>query len=144
MKLIALIAVVGLASCSPSAKLRKAERLIAEAEAAGLKWKIDTLWQTKFVIVPELRIDTLIEKVNFRDTLVVTKDKVVTKLKFDTLRRTIYVQTECPADTVKIEVPVQVIKEIKSGYTLWDLIILAIFCLIIGYFSHILVNSIRK
>lgn len=46
------------ASCSSGWKanwqLRRAENLINKAEAGGLQWKRDTVWQTKLVTIPKL------------------------------------------------------------------------------------------
>lgn len=112
-----LFAVV-VASCSPSVNrhLKQAERHLRKAEIDGAKVRVDTIFKTISVIVPETRIDTVLTHVDFRDTIVVQKDKIVTKIKYDTATRRLYVHTISPSDTVRIEVPVQVVKEIKSGF----------------------------
>lgn len=138
-----LIAVAVLTtSCGPTSKLRRAERLIAKAEAQGLKWKSDTVWQTKTVIVPEIKFDTVLRDVNFRDTITVTKDRVVTKVKIDLKEKLIYVSTDCPPDTVKIKVPIVVNKEITAkGYTtlglIWRCAVSLLIGVVIGYILRI-------
>lgn len=132
MKYILIIMIM--ASCSPAAKLRRAEKLIAKAEEMGAKWHVDTVYVTKHVIVPETHFDTVLTEVNFRDTITVEKDKVVTRVKVNTVSKEIFIETKCPPDTIKIKVPVTVTKTIKAkGYSLWQLIILALVMLLAGY-----------
>jgi|SRR5688572_16963824 len=120
LSLLLLVAVVG---CSPNYHLKQAERHLRKAEAKGAQVRVDTIYKTISVIVPETRIDTVLTVQNFRDTLVFEKDRIVTRIKFDTLTRQVFVQTICPADTVRIEVPVTINKEIKSGFPwIWFII----------------------
>lgn len=116
--LIAALAMV-IASCSPQSKLRRAKELIEQAEAAGLEWKSDTVFQEVKVVVPETRFDTVLRQVNFRDTIVVTKDKVVTRVKVNTVEKEIFVETKCPEKVVVKKVPYSVEREIRVGDSFW-------------------------
>lgn len=149
MTRLTTIALAGLcmffASCSPTTKLKRAKRLIALAEAQGAVWKTDTLWQTKTVIVPETHFDTVLRQVNFRDTIIVQKDKVVTKLKIDTVRKEIFVSTDCPPDTVVVKVPVEVNRELSApGYTKFGMIWRVGLGFIVGLIVGYIVRSVTK
>jgi hypothetical protein len=118
-----LIAATLFFGCSVGYHLKKAEKHLKKAELLGASVRVDTIYKSISVIVPETRIDTVLTVQNFRDTLVFEKDRIVTRIKFDTLTKRVFVQTICPADTVRIEVPVVVSREIKSGWPWWYLIV---------------------
>lgn len=129
-----LLIILILASCSSASKLRRAEKLIKQAEELGARWHIDTIYRTKEVVVPETHFDTVLKQVNFRDTITVEKERVVTRVKVNTVTKEIFIETKCPPDTIKIKIPVTVTKTIKAkGYSLWQLIILALVMLLAGY-----------
>jgi len=90
-----LILILLFAGCNASQKLRKAERLIAEAEAMGAKVKTDTVYINKEVKIKGDSTD--IEIVFGRDTTIF-KDriKVVTRFKHDTIYQSIL----CPDSIV--------------------------------------------
>jgi hypothetical protein len=121
-----LIIAILLSSCGSAFHLKQAERHLRKAEIKGAKVRVDTVYKTISVIVPETRIDTVLTVQNFRDTITLEKDKIVTKIKFDTLTRRLYVHTLQKADTVFIEVPFTVTKQIKSGWLWWWLIVAAL------------------
>lgn len=127
-----LLVLALLSSCSPTAKLRKAEKLINEAEQAGLKWHVDTITVKIPYSVPEIMIKEIHHALP-GDTVVVEKERLrvkVVRLPGDS----IFVEGRCAADTVYKSVPVTINKTIKSkGYSLWQLIILAIVALLAGY-----------
>lgn len=118
-----LIIILLLSSCTASYHLRQAEKHLRKAEVKGAKVNRDTVFITKEVIVPEVKFDTLVKNVNFIDTVTVSKDRVITRVKVNTVTKEIYINTKCPADTVRIEVPVKVITEIDSGIPWWYLLI---------------------
>lgn len=122
-----------LSSCGPSHYLKKAERALKKAEQLGASVKSDTVYIDREIIVPQTHFDTVLSMQNFRDTITVTKDRVVTRVKVNTVEKKIFVETECPPDTIKIRVPVTVTREISSGYSLWELIILALAALAVGF-----------
>lgn len=133
MKIVLPVLLLFLTSCGASHYLKKAERALKKAEQLGAKIDSDTVFVDKEVIVPKIEFDTVLRQVDFRDTIIVEKDKVVTRLKINTVTKEVFVHTECPPDTLIIRVPVTVNREISSGYSLWELIILAIACLAVGY-----------
>jgi hypothetical protein len=61
MKYITLLSIIILSACSPSAKLRRAEKLINKAEQAGLQWHSDTLHSTIEIPIPEIVKDTIFQ-----------------------------------------------------------------------------------
>lgn len=118
MRITLLLISLSIFSCSPNWHLKR-------AISKGAMVTSDTVYQTVEVIRPEIRIDTLFQQVNFNDTIFFTKEKVVTKVKINTEEKTVYIETECPADTVRIEVPVAVNTVIKSKRTIWPWLIVA-------------------
>lgn len=122
-----------LSSCGPAAMLKRAEKLIAKAESQGAKVKIDTVFITKEIIVPETHFDTVLRQVNFRDTITIIKDKVITRVKINTVSKEIFVETKCPEKKEIVKVPYTVVRKISAGYTLWQLIILGLVGLATGY-----------
>jgi hypothetical protein len=110
-----LLLVALMASCSPQQKLRKAKRLIAEAEAAGLTWESDTVYSEIKVVVPETKFDTLVKVVNWTDTLVITKDRVTTKVIMNPSEKVVYISSKCDSVVIEKKVPYTVTREIKVG-----------------------------
>ena len=142
MKILVILLVVGLAGCGPTGKIKRAQRLIALAEAQGVTWKTDTVWVKRSVIVPEVHFDTVVQVKSFIDTVIVTKDKVITKVKVNTLTKEVFVSTDCPGDTVVIRVPTIINREISAkGYTGWGLawrcVVFLLIGVVIGYILKI-------
>jgi hypothetical protein len=106
-----------LASCSPSAKLRRAKRLISEAEAAGVNWKVDTVFKEMPIIIPRVETDTLVQTLNFRDTVFLVKDRLITKVKVNPITKTVYISSKCDSVVIIKRVPVEVTREIRVGYS---------------------------
>jgi hypothetical protein len=128
-----------IASCSPKGtrQLRRAERLIQKAELNGAKWSSDTVFKDREVITKETKTEYKDRVSN--DTIYVYKDKVRTKVLVK--NDTIYVESKCLPDTIKIQVPVRVDKridappceqQIKWWHCLIGLIVVAVVFLIIG------------
>lgn len=117
--------------CGAQYHANRAAWHLQKAKLKGAKVSVDTVYKTVEVVRPEIRVDTVVQKVNFRDTIVFTKDRVVTKIKIDTAFKEVFVQTICPPDTVKVEVAVPC-TQIKTGYGWWDMLILALACLLVG------------
>lgn len=115
LPLYLLIAVI-VTGCSSAAKVRRAKRLL---ESSGVNWQTDTVYQDIQVMVPQVRVDTFLRHVNFTDTITVIRDKVVTKVKVNTVEHTVYVYTDCPERIVTKLVPVIVNKEIKVSDGRW-------------------------
>jgi hypothetical protein len=114
-----LLLLILLSSCGVNHHLRKAEKHLKKAEQLGAVVKADTLWKTLEIPVPVIELDTVLRADHFRDTITVQNDKVVTKLKYDTITRLLYVSTECTPDTIKVKVPVIVNKEIRTPRGFW-------------------------
>jgi hypothetical protein len=109
-------------SCTPAAKLRRAKKLISQAEASGLTWKSDTVFKNIEIIMPEVKFDTIIQHVDFRDTILITKDRIITRVKINTVERDVFVETKCPEKIVVKKVPYTVTREIKVGYSLMGVV----------------------
>jgi hypothetical protein len=124
MKLLPyIITIIALVSCGPAAKLRKAERLITQAEELGAKWRVDTV--EKLVEIPIREVwEKNIYAAPIHDTIVMEKERLkvkVVRLPGDS----VYVEGKCAADTIIKKVPVTVTKtiEAKSNFPWWWLII---------------------
>lgn len=122
-----------LSSCGVNHHLRKAEKHLRKAEALGAKVKADTLWRTLEIPVPVIEFDTVLRVDHFRDTITVQNDKVVTRLKYDTITKMMYMSSECTPDTIKIKVPVIVNKEIKSPRGFWYYFQFIAIALVVGF-----------
>jgi len=135
MKTIAatLAILLGLSNCGPASKLRRAERLINQAEQAGYTWKIDTVTVKVPVIVTETRLDSILV-VKPGDTVVLTKDRL--KVKYVRLGAdTVFLEAECAADTIYKEVPVRIEKMIAAKCNpWWWLLVAAIVGVVFGMF----------
>ncbi len=125
MKYLCIILALIIVSCGPSAKLRRAKRLIAQAEAQGAVWSVDTVFKTVDIPVAKIERDTVVLNTP-GDTIVITQDKLRVKIKV--IRDSIYVKGECLPDTVRVSVPVTVTKtiEAKRGVPWWVWLLLAI------------------
>ena len=136
-------------ACGPAAKLRRAEKLIAQAEKAGAKWHekttIDTVYRVDTVKVSGNGFKT-IEKFT-TDTITIYKDKVLTKIKI-TPGATVYVETKCPDKVVIRKVPYTVTKtvnrEIRAGLATWQTIGLCVFFLLLGFMANDLYRKLSK
>ena len=89
---ILLFIMLLLSSCSPQQRLQHLLASHPELKAS------DTLLVKDTLIVPGTSIDTSVNLLNLRDTVVITKDKLVIQLekKHDTL----FIQGKCKADTI--------------------------------------------
>ena len=124
-----------LASCGTTYHLKRAEHHLKMAQVKGAVLKPDTVFVEKEVIVPEVKYDTVIERVDFRDTVTVVKDNIVTRLKVDTINKRVYISVKCPPDTVRIKVPVTITKTIESEFP-WGWLVLAFIAgIVLGLFG---------
>jgi hypothetical protein len=105
-----LLIFVLLCSCSPAAKLRRANRLIAQAEKEGLQWHSDTLYTTLEVRIPQAVKDTIFQPVA-GDTVRINKDRL--KIEYVQIPGgKVYIKGKCEADTIYKEVVQTVYKEL--------------------------------
>jgi len=124
-------------SCGSSYHLKKSERHLKKAIALGAAVNSDTVYINKNILVPEIRVDTLIQNVSFTDTLFLTKDRFHVRVKVDTLTKSVYIEGKCESDTVRVEVPISVTKEIKTGWPFWWLVV----ALVAGFLLSLLRKS---
>lgn len=133
LSLSIIVGLLLLTSCSMESKLRRAARLIKKAENSGLHWKNDTVFQTIVVTSPATHFDTVLTELNFRDTIVVTRDKVITRVKVNTVEKKIFIETKCPEKVVVKKVPYTVEREIRVGDSRWTDFKQAVLWLLIGF-----------
>lgn len=107
-----LIIILVLCSCSANNKLRRAERLIKEAENKGAVWHVDTVYKEIPVFIDSVRVDSIfVAKVG--DTVVIEKERL--KLRYIRLAGdSVFIEAECKADTVYQKVPITVTKTIEA------------------------------
>lgn len=139
MRLLAIIvAALLLASCSPQKRLADLVRKHPELVTT------DTVYQPIPVIRAEVVRDTVFEWST--DTITIEKDRLRVDVVMDTITKKIYVKGQCKADTVIVNVPVEVstikpvevIKERKPSFfqkvwyaVVWGGILWSLFWLII-------------
>lgn len=146
--LILVLIAIGLSSCSEKSRatrqLKRAERALKKAEMLGADISADTIWRTLEIPVPYVSTDTVFESIE-GDTVVIQQDRL--KIKYVNLPKdSVYIYGECEADTIYFDNPTTVYKEISSGYTLWELVILAIAALPVGWglFTFVVIPMVRR
>lgn len=107
-------------SCGPAYKLRKADRLINQAILMGATVKFDTVHQIRRDTIREVRIDTVIKVESWADTIVVTKDRVTTRVVVNPSEKVVYISSKCDSVVITRKVPVYVTKTINAGPSTWD------------------------
>lgn len=128
-----VLSLLFLLSCSSASKLRRAEKLIEKAEELGAKWHVDTMTLKVPYAVPEIAY----KEVHFAmpgDTVRIEKERL--QIKYVRLKGdSVFIEGKCKADTIYKDVPVTIVKTIKAkqGFSLWQLIVLAIIALLCGY-----------
>lgn len=132
-----LLLLLLLSSCSTSFHCRKC---FDKAEV-----KTDTLKGTKEIAIPGREVDSTLNFVTLADSLewanwsadvptepvIIYKDKLKIELRFLPGEK-IYVKGECLPDTLKIEVPVLVENEIKTGMPTGYVLLLVLGALLAG------------
>jgi hypothetical protein len=122
-KLLTIFLISALWSCGPNFYLRKAERALKKAEQLGANVSRDTIFIEKVVTVPEVKTDTVFSS-SEGDTVYISKDRL--KLKYVNLPGdSVFIEGKCESDTVRLEIPVTITKEIsaKSWLKWWHLVI---------------------
>lgn len=133
-----------MSGCGATYHLRKSKEHELKAIALGAIVRPDTVYKEIKVLVPEIRFDTLVQKVNFKDTIFVTNDSIITKVKVDVVRHTVFVQSKAPTRTITIKQPIAVTRTIKAGKSIWELIQAFIAGVAIGVMGYALLKAIRK
>jgi hypothetical protein len=131
--LLPVLLIISLSGCGINHHLRKAKKHLKKAEIKGAIINRDTVFKTITVHTPKIEIDTVFSVDHFRDTITIEKDKVVTRLKIDTVTKEIFVSTECPPDTIEVRVPVSVKTNIKTPRGFWYYAKFFALALIIGF-----------
>ena len=126
-----LLIIFLLSSCGPTFYLKKAERALKKAEQLGAQVQVDTIYKEHLVFVDSIRVDSIFTS-KVGDTVYISKDRL--KIKYVHLKGdSVFIEGKCEADTVKIQVPVSVTKEIKSGLGIWTVIQWSLLALIVGF-----------
>lgn len=124
-----------LCSCGPASQLRRADKLIKKAEALGAVVTRDTVYINKSLIIPVYKHDTVATYHTLLDTLIVNNEKVITKIKVDTVTKTWYVDQVVKGDTVFIKVPTKINTDIHAPKQInpwpWILAILIVILIIV-------------
>lgn len=128
-----IVGLLLLASCSPESKLRRAKRLITQAEAAGLEWKSDTVFQEVTLTVPVVQFDTVVKVQDWHDTITVVKDRVTTKVLVRPVTKEVYISSKCDSVVITKRVPYTVEREIKVGDSRWTDFKQAVLWLLVGF-----------
>jgi hypothetical protein len=139
--LIILLLFTGCASNKANRKLKRANRLIAQAEQLGVKWHTDTVYKEIPVFIPQVRTDSIFVTTE-GDTVYIQKDRL--RITFiDLPGDSVFIEGKCDSLTKIVEVPVTVTKEIKTGKSVLEVVQVAVLvgliCLIIGlliYWIH--------
>lgn len=128
--LILLIIFSGCASNKANRKLKRAEKLIAQAEQLGAVWKIDTVYKKIPVYIDSVRVDSIFTA-KPGDTVYLEKERL--KIKFIRLAPDSFkIEGKCDTVTVYKNVPYIVNKEINTGIRLLTVVQWSILALIVG------------
>lgn len=138
-----IVGLLLLASCSSESKIRRAKRLITQAEASGLEWKSDTVFQEVTITVPVVQFDTVVEVQSWHDTITVTKDRVTTKVLVRPVTKEVYISSKCDSLVITKRVPYEVTREIQVGDRFWTDFKEAIIWLVIGFGICFVLKTLR-
>jgi hypothetical protein len=110
--------------CGPAAKLRKAEKLIAKAEAQGAVWHTDSITKLIKVPIPEVFVKE-VHHAPLLDTIVMEKERLrikVVRMPGDS----IFIEGKARADTVTRKITTTITKTIKAkGEIKWWWLVIA-------------------
>ncbi len=120
--------------CSPNYYLKRAERATRKAIELGAKVKVDTVYKDVQLFLPETKHDTIVRYNTLKDTIRIETEKVKWKVKVNEVEKTVYLDGTIKRDTVKVNVPVQIIRNISSGITFGSVVMSSIISAVIGGF----------
>lgn len=110
MKIIILICVILLTSCSARWHLKQAKK-------KGAETRIDTVYVEKSIYIPSVKTDTVFES-KPGDTIIIQKDRL--RMRYVNLPGdTVYLEGECLPDTIRIKIPVTVTNKITVPPSKW-------------------------
>lgn len=119
-----LIVVLGamLSSCGTQHKIamkaKKIQRLEREINALGGTVS-DTVYREVTITVPEIKLDTIVNVVNWHDTITVVKDRITTRVVVTPSTKTVYIESKCDSVIIVKKIPVVVNRNIEVGDTGW-------------------------
>jgi hypothetical protein len=123
-------------------KLKRANRLIAQAEQLGVKWHSDTVFQKIPVYIDSVRVDSIFTS-RQGDTVYLEKERL--KIKYVRLPGdSVYIDGKCDSLTKIVDVPISVTKEIKTGLGVLTVVQWSVLALIIGLVAGAVIVWIRK
>lgn len=120
-----------LVSCSAS---QRAYKHLQKAKELGAIITSDTVYIVKTVVVPEYKWDTVAMYQTLMDTFIINTEKVKTRIKVDTVTKTMFIDQIVKGDTIFIEVPVKVDTNIHpppKGINPWPWIIAVLVLVVI-------------
>jgi len=140
--LIILMLFTGCASNKANRKLKRANKLIAQAEQLGVKWHSDTVFQKIPIYIDSVRVDSIFTT-KPGDTVYLQKDRL--KIKYIRLAGdSVYIEGKCDSVTVIKEVPFIVNKEIKTGLGVLTVVQWSVLALIIGFVAGAVIKWFKR
>jgi len=125
-----LIVLSSCASNKANRKLKRANRLIAQAEQLGAKVTSDTIFKTIPVFIESVKYDSIFTS-RQGDTVYLEKERL--KIKYVRLPGdSVYIEGKCDSVTVIKEVPFIVNKEIKTGLGVLTVVQWSVLALLVG------------
>lgn len=121
-----------LTGCGPNFYLKRAERATRKAIELGAKIKADTVYRDIQLFIPEAKHDTIVKYETLKDTIRIETEKVKWKIKVNEVEKTVYIDGTIKRDTVKVSVPVQVIRNISSGISIGNVVLWSIVSAVLG------------
>jgi len=116
MKLIFVILIALLFSCSPQKRLNRLIKKHPELVKIDTIVVRDTIRDTINVTTELVKIDTIFSLNKIHDTITITKDNLTIRYYHDTVHDNVYISGEC--DTIWIEVPLKRLLNIKCLATM--------------------------
>lgn len=128
-QLVTYILLVLLTSCGPNYHLKRSKYHELKAISKGAKLEVDTVFKEIPVFIDSVRVDSIFTA-GVGDTVYLEKDRL--KIKYVRLKAdTFFIEGKCEADTVKINVPVEVKREIQTGAGFWDIFRIVLFAVVL-------------
>ena len=128
--IITLLILILLTGCSPQHRLTRLIALHPELKVP------DTIVIRDSLIVPQVRVDTMLDIKTILDTVIIQKDRL--QIKLSRIHDTLFLTGKCQGDTVYItrKIPVEKIKIVKADKI--DNLISKLPWIVIGLISLIL------
>ncbi len=111
MKILFVILLVFLFSCSPQKRLNRLVKKYPELVKTDTITVRDTIRDTINVTTELVKLDTIFSLNEIHDTITITKDNLTIRYYHDTIHDSIYISGEC--DTIFVKVPYERIVEYK-------------------------------